>query len=121
MNPGLTQGFVKFNTVGCHVLRYLHAHGPSLAADIRRSGTHVEAQQISATLIRLRSLGYVFLVGRDRKPGKRSYPLFDVEPRNNGMLYVPIMTATERQKRYRDRRKAMVSSVFDWRGQIPLR
>lgn len=120
MNPGLTQGFIKFNSVGCHVLRYLHAHGPSQAADIRRNGTHVESQQISATLIRLRSLGYVFVVGRDRKPGLRSHALFDIEPRSSNMLYTPILTPTERQKNYRRRRKIKVPSVFEWRGQIRL-
>jgi hypothetical protein len=46
--------------------------------------------------------------------------LFDIEPRPNGMLYVPIMTPAEKQKGYRERRKIKVSSVFDFRGQIEL-
>ncbi len=120
MNPGLAQGFVRFDSVGCRVLKYLYEHGPSLAADIARNASHVESVQISATLIRLREHDFVYLVGRDRKPGKRSHALFDIEPRRNSSLYVSVMTPAEKQKGYRERRKIKVSSVFDFRGRIQL-
>jgi hypothetical protein len=120
MNPGLAQGFVKFNSVGYRVLKYLHEHGPSLAADIRRDASHSETSQISATIVRLRRNGFIHIVGRDRKPGKRSHPLFAIEPVRSKYLYVPIMTPAEKQKGYRERRKIKVASVFDYRGNIPI-
>jgi hypothetical protein len=120
MNPGLAQGFVRFSSVACHVLRYLHEHGPSLSEDIARNGSHTEAVQISATLIRLRQNNFVFTVGRDRKPGKRSHTLYDIEPRYNCRMYVPLMTGAEKSRNYRERLRTKVSSVFDFRGQIPL-
>jgi hypothetical protein len=120
MNPGLKQGFVRFDSVAYHVLRYLHEHGPSLSGDIARNASHTEAVQISATLIRLSQNGFIYRVGRDRKPGRRSHPLFDIEPRTNGMLYVPIMSAAEKQKGYRQRKQLKVASVFDFRGKVQL-
>jgi hypothetical protein len=120
MNPGLAQGFVRFDSVAYHVLRYLHEHGPSLSADISRNNTHTEAVQISATIIRLRKNGFIFLVGRDRKPGKRSHSVFGLEKNNRGSSWLPIMTPAEKQKGYRERRKIKVSSVFDFRGRIQL-
>ena len=120
MNPGLAQGFVRFTSVGYHVLKYLHAHGPSLAAEIKRNASHVEAVQISATIIRLRKYKFIQVVGRSRVPGKRSHAMFDIEPPKNGWLYEPIMTPAEKQKGYRERRKIKVASVFDFRGRIQL-
>jgi hypothetical protein len=120
MNAGIAQGFIRFGSIGHHVMRYLYDNGPSLAVDIRRSDTHVETVQISATLLRLRRKGYIYIVGRDRKPGQRSHSLYSIEPINKKQLYVPLLTAAEKQKNSRERKKLRVSSVFEFRGQIPL-
>ena len=122
MNPGLAQGFVKFDSVGCRVLKHLHEHGCCLAADIKRDTSRSEAVQISATLIRLVRYGFIKVVGRDRKPGQRSHKLYaiDLPTRPNGRLWVPSMTPAEKQKGYRERKKLKVVSVFDWRGQVRL-
>lgn len=119
MNPGIAQQFVRFNSLAHHILKRLHDEGPATGAELARKRTHAEAVQVSSTLIRLRRADMVFIVGRHRPTGKRSHPLYGLQPviRQTGPR---VMTRAEKQAGYRERLKVRVPSVFEWRGSIPL-
>ena len=119
MNPGIVQGYIRFGSVPHSILTYLHDHGPSLASQIKVA----EQRQVSATIIRLRKAGLIKVVGRQSKVGMRSHRVFDLAHSDTPALDEarhPPMTDTERRRVQRARAKIKVSSVFDFRGSIPL-
>lgn len=119
MNPGVKQGFVRFNSVAYHILKQLHENGPMTGGELARAAAHSEQVQISATIIRLRKARMVFIVGRHRPSGKRSHPVYGLERVNN--LFGPsILTPAEKERLRRQRQKIKVPSVFQFRGQISL-
>lgn len=121
MNPGIAQGFVRFGSVACRVLRHLHEFGPCTAGELKRSATRSETVQLSATLLRLQAHGFVFAVGRHRPSGSRSFVLYDLKrPKYPELTRTPPLTQTERTRAYRERRALKVASVFNFRGKIPL-
>lgn len=119
MNPGVAQGFVRFDSQACRILRALHENGPMTGAELKRNASRSETVQISATLIRLQKAGMVFRVGRHRPDGKRSHPLFHIHPVNN-RIGPRVLTGAEKARLYRERRKVKVPSVFEFRGRISI-
>ena len=127
MNAGLAQGFVRFGTLAHHIL--LLAHEEKIVSNmlirIYLRDRTIEADKspaaIAANLKRLVDHKFLYEVGRDRVPGRRSFKLFALDYRaKNGAHKYQMRTPAQRQADYRARQRVKVPSVFNWRGSLEI-
>lgn len=124
MNAGLAQKFVRFGTLGHYILKLMHVEGPQSHRSIRKALEFEDAPHrgdISKQLDTLLLHGFIFQIGREMPEFGRSYRMFHIKPTRLARYQRPQrLTPAERQRQYRQRRKAMPPSVFQFRGEIQL-
>lgn len=119
MNPGLGQGFVRFGTVAHDILLYLHEHGPARYTDLFEELGH--SRGVSANLRRLRKFGFIYKydVSPLKETGERTQAVWSLSMppgyRVRRMRDYKPLTPAERTKRYRERKKKRVSSIWEFR------
>lgn len=116
MNPGMKQGFIRFNTTPCEILKFLHSFGPARHRDIVEL-MELEPRVVGMSLHRLLVHGFIYELGKISilETGERSQMLYGLHKPRRKLKYRPLTTA-ERTVRYRAYLKLRAPSVFDWRG-----
>lgn len=118
---GLGKGFITFGTLNHKILQTALASKTvsqsSLQEDLESDS--VTSAHIAVALRRLTQHGFLYQVGRDRKPGCRSHALFALEDRW-AYFVRHKSTSAEKSRRYREKKKVKVPSVFEFRGEIKL-
>jgi hypothetical protein len=113
---GLESGFLKFGTLAHTLLLHTRDHGPMTHAEFVEDFPGVEA--VRAVLTRLKQNGFLFRVDhRSSFPGRRGGSVMGLEPPTKP---VKMKSARVRQKEYKQRMRARVPSVFEFRGSIQL-
>lgn len=119
MNAGLAQGFVKFQSVACVLLRAFHELGDMRHVDLVEE-TGLETRLVSTALRRLKQHKFIFKIDLARKyeTGERTQQLFGLKPSTDKKMQHKRATEQERMARRRTNLKGQVASVFAFRGQI---
>lgn len=118
MNPGIAQGYLRFDTLLHRIIKILHANGPMRQCDILEELQQEDARGVSVSLARLAKHGFIYRCGKlhkyDTKDGRTQFVWSLEKPTE--ILVSRKATPRERTRRYRARKRERVSSVFDWRG-----
>jgi len=126
MNPGLAQGFVRFNTVAHYVLKTLHTDKTrslvSLRHDIADDKMCLDtvSAALSAALHKLVKYGFIYEVGRERSPVGQHSGVFSLTPPRKPVPKLKPIHGNERSRKYRAQKKNYAPSVFSFRGSIKL-
>jgi hypothetical protein len=121
MNPGLPQGFVRFDSVPCAILKFIYEHGEARHVDLFEEGVASEFA-IAMALVRLRRCGFIIRLGRASAydTGDRTQAVYAIigAKRRRDLESTKNATDSERTKRWRQNRRKRVPSVFQFRGEI---
>jgi hypothetical protein len=120
MNPGLRQGFVKFDTLACKILKHMYVIGDTccvaLQEDLQEPLDHV-----SVAVCRLVRNGFIYDLGKRGRyeVGGWTRKFYSLKKPEKVREY----KALPRRKitaAYAARRKVKVPDVFNFRGKIKL-
>lgn len=116
--PGMRQGYLRFDTLAHKILLHVYEHGPSTNCELQEA-LEKSSNEISAQLCVMRRYGFIYLNSPKarRSDGRLCYRfgLFENKHRK-----IPVLTPAERSRRYKERQKIKVPSVFQFRGSISL-
>lgn len=117
MNPGLPQGFVRFDTNHHRILVLLLALGPLRHRDLVEE-TALPSSQVSVALAQLQQGGFIHRhpPARAYGTGDRTQAVWGLAPyRGKLPLHTVRVPHQERQRRYRANRRQRVASVWQFR------
>lgn len=119
-NPGLAQGFLRFGSVHHQILVFIHEVGRSTPIAIQE-GLNLDRHSVGMSLTRLVRYGFLFRVDKAAQviTGEKTASVYDLKSSDQKIRYRPL-TNSERSKRVRERKKIKVSSIFTYRGSIPI-
>lgn len=119
-NPGLPNGFVPFGTVAHRVLVALLELGDLRCADLVVELADVDQRAVGMALTRLARWGFIFKrrTVNARTKFERTQALWTLRPCQTAPFH--RITCAERCRRYHQRKRLQVPSVFAFRGRIGL-
>ena len=121
MNPGIPQKFVEFGTVYHLILKALHEHGPMGGGELTEL-LEITRNSVGMALFRLKCHGFVFVVDKrsELDTDQRTHEVFSLKRPKTKFVPPPISTPTQRQAKYRAKKRLKVASVFQFRGEIQI-
>jgi hypothetical protein len=126
MNPGIGKGFVKFGTMAHRVLTLIHASGRATLPGLHQDIVDLQGddpslyREVGTTLDRLHHYGLIHRVGRQRSAAGQLAYVYALEKGGRGADWEQARSSSERCRRYREKARVRVSSVFEFRGQITV-
>lgn len=103
MNPGIAQGFIKFDSLACQILRAYLEFGPMNHSDLMDVLGH-DARHVSTVVGRLQLHGFIWKQDRackyDTGLAKTQW-IFGLTPHESRHFNTRKRTVAERQARYR--------------------
>mgnify|MGYP001034247610 CR=1 FL=1 len=121
-NPGLPTGFVRFGTLAHKILLVAHRDGETSWVRLLQEFPD-KSEALSTNLRRLEEHGFLHLTGRVREGDHRLFYVYQIERPigKRSKVWDDPLSDTERKRRYKLRRRRVPTSVFEFRGKIPLR
>jgi hypothetical protein len=119
-NKGIPQGFVKFGSAAHRILKHIHECGNSTPIMLQEA-LDLNRHHCGMVLTRLVRHGFLYRV--DKAPevvtGEKTAFIYSLTPSDRRIRYQPL-SAIERSRRARQKKKIKVPSVFAFRGSVPL-
>lgn len=116
MNYGLPQGYVKFGSLACTILRTYHEYGGMSHTDLVRT-VDADPRHAATIVNRLHKLGYIFKQNRAGKYNtefNKTEWIFGLTPNPYQHYEVKIQTSASRSARYRAKLRARrANSIFN--------